>query len=410
MPEIICPNCGKAFKIDETGYADILKQVRNREFQSEVRDKTDSAVRLAEAEKDKVIAQLRQELSAASAQGEAAVKLAEAEKDKEIADLRGKLNAAQTEQIVAVQNAQRRSEDQRHEMELEIERLKNAWAAAQKDLKAKDDAHKIALQEKDAEIERVRDMKARLSTKMVGETLEQHCQIQFNQLRMTAFPRAYFEKDNDASGGTKGDYIFRDYAEDGTEYISIMFEMKNEMDTTATKHRNEDFFKKLDKDRTEKGCEYAVLVSMLEADNELYNTGIVDVSYLYPKMYVIRPQFFLPLISLLRNAAQGSIRYRQQLAIMRQQNEDVEDFTRQLNDFKSKFSKNYQDATNRFNDAIKEIDETIKHLQKVRDALLLSGKHLSTANSKVEELTIKRLTKGNETMKEKFEAAGISIE
>lgn len=410
MPEIICPNCGKAFKIDETGYADILKQVRDREFQSEVRDKTDSAVRLAEAEKDKVIARLRQELSAASAQGEAAVKLAEAEKDKEIADLRGKLNAAQTEQTVAVQNAQRRSEDQRHEMELEIERLKNAWAAAQKDLKAKDDAHKIALQEKDAEIERVRDMKARLSTKMVGETLEQHCQIQFNQLRMTAFPRAYFEKDNDASGGTKGDYIFRDYAEDGTEYISIMFEMKNEMDTTATKHRNEDFFKKLDKDRTEKGCEYAVLVSMLEADNELYNTGIVDVSYLYPKMYVIRPQFFLPLISLLRNAAQGSIRYRQQLAIMRQQNEDVEDFTRQLNDFKSKFSKNYQDATNRFNDAIKEIDETIKHLQKVRDALLLSGKHLSTANSKVEELTIKRLTKGNETMKEKFEAAGIEIE
>ncbi|MBQ4262393.1 MAG: DUF2130 domain-containing protein [Ruminococcus sp.] len=403
MPEIICPNCGKAFKIDETSYADILKQVRDREFRAEVQDKTDSAVRLAEAEKEKIIAQLQQKLAAAEEQKATAVRLAEAEKDKVIADLRAK-------ETIAVQTAKQAGESERHKLELEKAELRSAWETAQKELQAQSAAHKLALQDKDAEIERVRDMKARLSTKMVGETLEQHCEIQFNQIRMAAFPRAYFEKDNDASGGTKGDYIFRDYAEDGTEYISIMFEMKNEMDTTATKHRNEDFFKKLDKDRTEKGCEYAVLVSMLEADSELYNTGIVDVSYLYPKMYVIRPQFFLPIISLLRNAAQGSLQYRQQLEIAKHQNEDVENFTRQLNEFKQKFSKNYQDATNRYNDAIKEIDATISHLQKVKESLLTSGEHLRRANSKVEDLTIKRLTRGNPTMTEKFAAAGIDTE
>jgi len=253
-------------------------------------------------------------------------------------------------------------------------------------------------------------MKTKLSTKMVGETLEQHCEIEFNRLRTTAFPLAYFEKDNDASGGSKGDYIFRDYDESGTEYISIMFEMKNEMDETATKHKNEDFLRKLDKDRADKKCEYAVLVSLLESDSEYYNAGIVDMSYRYPKMYVIRPQFFIPLISLLRNAAQSSLGYRQELALLRQQSLDVENFSAQLSDFKQRFAKNYELASRRFGEAIEEIDKTIAHLEKTKKALLSSEDNLRLANNKAEDLTIKKLVKNNPTMAERFVDAGIKIE
>ncbi len=410
MQEIICPHCGKAFKIDEAGYAAIVKQVRDREFSAEVAKQTASAVKLAEAEKEKTISKLQAELEAAEDRQAAAVREMEVGKDKTIAELQANLDAFEDRKTIAVEREKHNAETQKAELEREMDRLKNEWEKAQAALEQEQTAHELAMKEKDAELDRVRDMKTKLSTKMVGETLEQHCEIQFNQLRAAAFPTAYFEKDNDASGGTKGDYIFRDYDDSGAEYISIMFEMKNEMETTATKHRNEDFFKKLDKDRRDKGCEYAVLVSMLEADSELYNTGIVDVSHRYEKMYVIRPQFFIPLISLLRNAARGSIAVRQELVAARNQNADVEAFTAQLNDFKIKFSKNYNDATNRYNDAIKEIEKTIDHLKKVKEALETSGEHLRRANTKVEDLSIKRLVKGNPTMTEKFKAAGIDVE
>jgi len=306
------------------------------------------------------------------------VQLAEAAKDREIVSLTAKIEKMNSD--FTLQQEQARSEQE------------------------------IILRQKDEQIAFYKDMKTKLSTKMVGETLEQHCEIEFNRLRAAAFPLAYFEKDNDASGGSKGDFIFRDFDENGMEYISIMFEMKNEMDATATKHKNEDFFKKLDRDRNDKKCEYAVLVSLLESDSELYNAGIVDVSYRFPKMYVIRPQFFIPLISLLRNAAQNSLGYRQELALMRQQNLDVESFNTQLNDFKQRFAKNYELASRRFGEAIDEIDKTIAHLQKTKEALLSSENNLRLANNKAEDLTIKRLTKGNPTMTERFTDAGIKIE
>lgn len=411
MQEIQCPHCGKAFTIDEAGYAAIVQQVRDREFNQELARQTESAVKLSAAEKDAVIAELKSKLESAAAQKDLAVREAADRQQEEIRALREKLTAAESEKTLAVQAAEHKAEQARFAKEKELMELHAALEKQEAEYRLQkqqsDTEQALILKQKDEEIAFYRDMKARMSTKMVGETLEQHCEIEFNRLRAAAFPNAYFEKDNDARTGTKGDYIFRDYDEDGTEYISVMFEMKNEMDTTATKHRNEDFLKKLDKDRTEKGCEYAVLVTLLESESELYNTGIVDMSYRYPKMYVIRPQFFIPLISLLRNAARGSLDYRRQLVAAQNQHVDVENFNRQLQDFKERFSRDYRLASERFSDAIDEIDKSIARLQKVKDALLKSGEHLRHADAKAEELTVKRLTKGNETMKELFREAGI---
>ena len=411
MHEIQCPHCGKAFTIDEAGYAAIVQQVRDREFNQELARQTESAVKLSGAEKDAAIAELKSKLDAAEAQKTLAVREASDRQQEEIRALRDQLTAAEAEKALAVQAAERKAETERFAREKELLELHAALEKQEAEFRLQkqqsDTEQALILKQKDEEIAFYKDMKARMSTKMVGETLEQHCEIEFNRLRAAAFPNAYFEKDNDARTGTKGDYIFRDYDEDGTEYISVMFEMKNEMDTTATKHRNEDFLKKLDKDRTEKGCEYAVLVTLLESDSELYNTGIVDMSYRYPKMYVIRPQFFIPLISLLRNAARGSLDYRRQLVAVQNQNVDVENFNRQLQDFKERFSRDYRLASERFSDAIDEIDKSIARLQKVKEALLKSGEHLRHADAKAEELTVKRLTKGNETMKELFRDAGI---
>ena len=411
MHEIQCPHCGKAFTIDEAGYAAIVQQVRDREFNQELARQTESAVKLSGAEKDAAIAELKSKLDAAEAQKTLAVREASDRQQEEIRALRDQLTAAEAEKALAVQAAERKAETERFAREKELLELHAALEKQEAEFRLQkqqsDTEQALILKQKDEEIAFYKDMKARMSTKMVGETLEQHCEIEFNRLRAAAFPNAYFEKDNDARTGTKGDYIFRDYDEDGTEYISVMFEMKNEMDTTATKHRNEDFLKKLDKDRTEKGCEYAVLVTLLEAESELYNTGIVDMSYRYPKMYVIRPQFFIPLISLLRNAARGSLDYRRQLVAVQNQNVDVENFNRQLQDFKERFSRDYRLASERFSDAIDEIDKSIARLQKVKEALLKSGEHLRHADAKAEELTVKRLTKGNETMKELFRDAGI---
>ena len=411
MQEIQCPHCGKAFTIDEAGYAAIVQQVRDREFNQELARQTESAVKLSGAEKDAAIAELKSRLEAAAVQKDLAVREAADRQQEEIRALREKLTAAESEKVLAVQAAEHKAEQERFEKDRELLELHAALEKQESEFRLQkqqsDTEQALILKQKDEEIAFYRDMKARMSTKMVGETLEQHCEIEFNRLRAAAFPNAYFEKDNDARTGTKGDYIFRDYDEDGTEYVSVMFEMKNEMDTTATKHRNEDFLKKLDKDRSEKGCEYAVLVTLLEADSELYNTGIVDMSYRYPKMYVIRPQFFIPLISLLRNAARGSLEYRRQLAAAQNQHVDVENFNRQLQDFKERFSRDYRLASERFSDAIDEIDKSIARLQKVKEALLKSGEHLRHADAKAEELTVKRLTKGNETMKELFRDAGV---
>ena len=411
MQEIQCPHCGKAFTIDEAGYAAIVQQVRDREFNQELARQTESAVKLSGAEKDAAIAELKSRLEAAAVQKDLAVREASDRQQEEIRALREKLTAAESVKVLAVQAAEHKAEQERFEKDRELLELHAALEKQESEFRLQkqqsDTEQALILKQKDEEIAFYRDMKARMSTKMVGETLEQHCEIEFNRLRAAAFPNAYFEKDNDARTGTKGDYIFRDYDEDGTEYVSVMFEMKNEMDTTATKHRNEDFLKKLDKDRSEKGCEYAVLVTLLEADSELYNTGIVDMSYRYPKMYVIRPQFFIPLISLLRNAARGSLEYRRQLAAAQNQHVDVENFNRQLQDFKERFSRDYRLASERFSDAIDEIDKSIARLQKVKEALLKSGEHLRHADAKAEELTVKRLTKGNETMKELFRDAGV---
>jgi hypothetical protein len=413
MQEIQCPHCGKAFTIDEAGYAAILQQVRDREFNQELARQTESAVKLSAAEKDAAIAELKSKLDAAEVQKTLAVREAADRQQEEIRALRDRLTAAEAEKTLAVQAAERKAEQARFEKDRELLELHAALEKQEAEFRLQkqqsDTEQALILKQKDEEIAFYKDMKARMSTKMVGETLEQHCEIEFNRLRAAAFPNAYFEKDNDVRTGTKGDYIFRDYDENGAEYISIMFEMKNEMDTTATKHRNEDFLKKLDKDRTDKGCEYAVLVTLLESESELYNTGIVDMSYRYPKMYVIRPQFFIPIISLLRNAAQSSLDYRRQLVAVQNQHVDVETFNQQLQDFKERFSRDYRLASERFNDAIEEIDKSIARLQKVKEALLKSGEHLRHADAKAEELTVKRLTRGNETMKEMFRDAGIDV-
>lgn len=432
MHEIICPHCGKAFKIDEAGYADILKQVRDSTFEQQLHE------RLALAEQDKryavelartsVTIELQQAAAAKDSEiqdlkarldaGEVARKLAEqaaadlakarldaelqrsaATKDGQIQGLRAKLDALELAQKLATIEAVGSLEREREELKGALARAALAKELAEKSLK---DKYETQIKDRDDTIERLRDMKARLSTKMVGETLEQHCETEFNRIRATAFPRAYFEKDNDARTGSKGDYILRDRDEADTEIVSIMFEMKNESDRTATRNRNEDFLKELDKDRTEKGCEYAVLVSLLEPDSELFNTGIVDMFHRYPKMYVIRPQFFIPIITLLRNAAMNSLKYKSELALVKAQNVDITNFEADLDTFKTAFAKNYDLASRRFQTAIEEIDKSIDHLQKTKDALLGTDRNLRLANDKAQEVTIKKLTRGNPTMAAKF--------
>ena len=458
MHEIICPHCGKAFKIDEAGYADILKQVRDGEFEQQLHERLElaeqdkrNAIELAKNEvgsemqkttaaKDTEIQKLKAQLDA----GEVAKKLAvtealssvekkcdelaneveQAKRDKqaateladtklskelqeaaatknaEIQDLKAKLGAKEVAQKLAITEAVNTVEKERDELKNGLKQVELEKQLAEKSLK---DKYETQIKDRDDAIERLRDMKARLSTKMVGETLEQHCETEFNRIRATAFPRAYFEKDNDASTGSKGDYIFRDSDEAETEIVSIMFEMKNEIDTTATKKKNEDFLKELDKDRTEKGCEYAVLVSLLEPDSELYNTGIVDVFHRYPKMYIVRPQFFLPMITLLRNAAMKSLEYKTELALVKAQHIDITNFEDDLDKFKTAFGKNYDLASRKFQTAIDEIDKSINHLQKTKDALLGTDRNLRLANDKAQDVTIKKLTRRNDTMASKFE-------
>ncbi|PKV09092.1 DUF2130 domain-containing protein [Bifidobacterium asteroides] len=498
MPEIVCPNCKTAFTIDEAGYADILKQVRDKDFDRQLRERLEQAERenskireldQAQAEqtlqktksaKDAQIQELQAKLESEQAAKELAVSEALRKVEKEKDDLSAKLDKAESEkqqaldlaeanskselqkaaadkeaEIVKLQNQldafelQKKQElaqalgpvqkerndfkgrlerlqlEKESEEKLSKEQLKSQLQAvvADKDseiaelksnldkaeLQSKIEAkslkerYEVQIQDRDEQIERLRDLKAKLSTKMVGETLEQHCQIEFNKLRSTAFPNAYFEKDNDARTGSKGDFIFRDKDDSGTEIVSIMFEMKNEMDTTSTKHKNEDFFKELDKDRREKNCEYAIMVSLLEPDSDLYNTGIVDVSYRYPKMYVVRPQFFIPIITLLRDAAKNSLQYKNELEEERAQNIDITHFEEELDSFKSAFGRNYEIASKKFKSAVEEIDKSINHLNKIKDALLGSENQLRLANNKAQDVTIRRLTRNNETMKAKFD-------
>ncbi len=457
MNDIICPHCGKAFKIDEAGYADILKQVRDNDFENQLHERLElaerdkrSAVELAraqmsaelqkqtaarEAEIQSLKSQLQAEevarqlavtqaladvekqrdalasaLEQARQETQSAKQIAEArlvhelqkaatDKDTQIQALKARLDNAEMAQTLAITEARSVLEKQRDELQARLERTRLEKQLAEQSLR---DRYETQIKDRDDAIERLRDMKARLSTKMVGETLEQHCETEFNRIRATAFPRAYFEKDNDARTGSKGDYIFRDSDEGGTEIVSIMFEMKNESDTTATKKRNEDFLKELDRDRTEKGCEYAVLVSLLEPESELYNTGIIDVFHRYPKMYVVRPQFFIPIITLLRNAAMNSLKYKTELALVKAQNIDITNFESRLDSFKDAFSKNYDLASRRFQTAIEEIDKSIDHLQKTKDALLGADRNLRLANDKAQDVTIKKLTKNNPTMAAKF--------
>ncbi|MBN2824648.1 MAG: DUF2130 domain-containing protein [Campylobacterales bacterium] len=422
MNEIICPHCGKAFKIDEAGYADILKQVRNAEFEKQLKERLElaqnekqnalalaqerfnSQMQQANADKEAQIQQLKAQL----AQGETHKQLAlnealnkiEKEKDAQIQELKAKLDSSEMVKKLEITKVLSAAEKERDELKNQLQQTQLQKQLSEQSLKER---YEIQLKDRDEAIERLKDMKAKLSTKMVGETLEQHCETEFNRIRSSAFPRAYFEKDNDASSGSKGDYIFKDVDENGTEIVSIMFEMKNENDTTATKKKNEDFFKELDKDRNEKGCEYAILVSLLENESELYNSGIVDVSYRYPKMYVIRPQFFISMITLLRNASMKSLQYKNELAIVKAQNIDVSNFEEKLEKFKSGFSHNYDLASKKFQTAIDEIDKSILHLQKTKDALLGVNNNLRLANDKAQDVTIKKLTHGNPTMKAKFE-------
>lgn len=457
MHEIICPHCEKAFKIDEAGYADILKQVRDSEFDQQLherlelaekdkinavdlaKEKVGSEMQKAAADKDTEIQRLKAKLDAgevtqqlavtealkvvekerdafandlkqAKQDSESTSELAKAnhsnqlqettaKKDAEIQELKAKLSANEVVQKHAITEAVNEAEKGSNQLKSDLDRATLEKQLAEKALK---DKYETQIRDREDEIERLRDMRVRLSTKMVGETLEQHCETEFNRIRATAFPRAYFEKDNDARTGSKGDYIFRDSDESDTEIVSIMFEMKNENDETATKKKNENFLKELDKDRNEKQCEYAVLVSLLEPDSELFNSGIVDVSHRYQKMYVIRPQFFIPIITLLRNAAQNSLKYKTELAIVKAQNVDITNFESELDEFRTGFARNYELASKKFKTAISEIDKTIDHLQKTRDALLGSENNLRLANNKADDLSVKKLTKKNPTMAMKF--------
>ena len=378
MSEIKCPKCGTTFKVDDASYADILSQVRGAEFENELHERLKESEKQAAADKE----------------------LALAKSETEIEQLKAKLKAAETEKELAVAKALAPVEKERDQLASDLKAKTSEAQLRETSIVAQ---YKGALKLKDDEIQQLKDMKAKLSTKMIGETLEQHCQNSFNQIRMAAFPNAYFEKDNDARTGSKGDYIFRECDEDGNEIISIMFEMKNENETTATKHKNEDFFKELDKDRQEKKCEYAVLVSLLEADSELYNTGIVDVSYKYEKMYVIRPQFFIPIITLLRNAALNSMKYKKELVAVKNQDIDISNFEKDMNEWKAGWANTMKNAGKKHLEAIEQINKAIKDLEKTRDALMMSDKHLAIAEGKLDELSIKRLTRGNPTMRAKFE-------
>ena len=388
MPEIKCPKCGQVFTVDESGYAAIVAQVRDAEFQNAILEK---------------IKQLEQEKQSELKLLESTAKL---DKEQSISTLNQKVASLEAQLDTLGREKDLEKAQSISKLQQEIEKLKAQISSQEKDTLLKEqnlkENYELRLKEKDTQIEFYKDLKTKMSTKMVGETLEQHCEIEFNKLRATGFQKAYFEKDNDARTGSKGDYIYRESTEDGVEFISIMFEMKNEMDKTATKHKNEDFLKELDKDRQEKGCEYAVLVSLLEADNELYNCGIVDVSHKYQKMYIIRPQFFIPMITVLRNAALHSIQYKRQLVDYKNQNIDISNFEAEMNDFKDKFQRNYQLASDKFQKAIDEIDKTIDHLQRTKEALLSSENNLRLANNKAQDLTIKRLTKNNPTMAQKF--------
>ncbi len=406
MNEIICPHCHKAFKVDEAGYADILKQVRDHQFEEELQNRLalaekdkQSAIQIAEAKvREALQEQLAQkETAIAKLKSDAAVELTQklAQKEAEVAK-----KLAITE---AVQKIEKERDNLLNEVKTKELEKQNLESTLVQEYTAKLQSKEEIIKYKEEEIARVKDMKAKLSTKMIGETLEQHCETEFNKLRATAFQNAYFEKDNDARSGSKGDFIYKETDEAGNEIISIMFEMKNEGDETATKKKNEDFFKELDKDRNEKKCEYAVLVTMLEAESEYYNTGIVDVSHKYPKMYVVRPQFFIPIITLLRNAAMNSLKYKAELALVRNQNIDITNFEEKINQFKEGFARNYDLASRKFQTAIDEIDKTIIHLQKTKEALLSSDNNLRLANQKAEDLTIKKLTHGNPTMKAKFD-------
>jgi len=457
MHDITCPHCNKAFKIDESGYADILKQVRDSEFEQQLHERLElaekdkvnavdlakekvgnelqkaaadkdaeiqrlnakldagvikqqlavaEALKVVEKERDTFASELKQakqdsETTSALAKANHSNQLQEAaaKKDAKIQELKTEISANEVAQKHAISDAVNEAEKGSNKLKSDLDRATLEMQLSEKSLK---DKYETQIKDREDEIERLRDMKARLSTKMVGETLEQHCETEFNRIRATAFPRAYFEKDNDARTGSKGDYIFRDSDESETEIVSVMFEMKNENDETATKKKNEDFLKELDKDRNEKQCEYAVLVSLLEPDSELYNSGIVDVSHRYKKMYVIRPQFFIPIITLLRNAAQNSLKYKTELAIVKAQNVDITNFESELDDFRTGFARNYELASKKFKTAIQEIDKTIDHLQKTKDALLGSENNLRLANNKADDLTVKKLTKKNPTMAEKF--------
>lgn len=428
MPEIKCPKCGEIFRVDESGYAAIIDQVRNAEFHKELHEREaqlskekENELSLiktqAKMEKEQSTATLKQEIERLKAEITTVAKDKDIEKERslnclnqEIERLKAQVQSNEQAQTLAVASAVSEKKDELVEKDKKIMQLESQLKEAEKDKQLQEQSLKdnfaVQLKAKDTEIAFYKDLKIRQSTKMVGETLEQHCEIEFNRLRATAFQNAYFEKYNDAKTGSKGDYIFRESTPEGIEFISIMFEMKNEMETTATKHKNEDFFKELDKDRNEKNCEYAVLVSLLESDNELYNTGIIDVSHRYPKMYVIRPQFFISMITLLRNAALNSVQYRKQLAEYKNQNIDISNFEAEMNDFKEKFGRNYQLASDKFRKAIEEIDKTIDHLQKTKDALLSSENNLRLANNKAQDLTVKRLTRNNPTMAQKFAELG----
>lgn len=400
MNEISCPHCNKAFKVDETGYANILKQVRDSEFDKQLQERLELASKekqnAIELTKEKTINQMRDDASKKIKEASESL----AERDKMIAQLKAQIDSNEVKEKLAINEAVNNIEKERDELKNNLKEVRLKSELAENSLK---DKYETQIKDRDDAIERLKDMKARLSTKMIGETLEIHCETEFNRIRSTAFPNAYFEKDNDARSGSKGDYIFKDEDIEGTEIVSIMFEMKNESDTTATKKKNEDFFKELNKDREEKKCEYAVLVSLLESDSELYNSGIVDVSYQYPKMYVIRPQFFIPIITLLRNASMKSLEFKNELARVREQNIDITNFEDDLEQFKEAFGKNYNLASKKFESAIASIDKSIDQLQKTKDALLGTERNLRLANDKAHGVTIKKLTRKNPTMAAKFE-------
>ena len=450
MEEIRCPKCGEVFQVDKNGYDQIARQVRDKEFLKELDSRLESDLKVIRLQKDKelsesitqkdieilqknqTIAELQAKLDASETEKNLAIskalekkneeltkeektysehlsqkELEISDRDKLISELKAKLNASETEKKLAVAEAVEQKNAELSQKVTEIANLRGEIKSKETEHRLKEQSlqkqYENKLKQKEELIEYYKDFKARQSTKMIGESLEQHCLTQFNSIRMTAFPNAYFEKDNDAKTGSKGDFIYRESSEEGTEFISIMFEMKNEADTTATKHKNEDFFKELDKDRREKGCEYAILVSLLEIDNELYNNGIVDVSYKFPKMYVIRPQFFIPMITLLRNAAQNSLHYRHELQIVRNQQIDISHFEENMNDFKEGFAHNYRLASEKFVTAIEEIDKTIDHLQKTKKALLSSENNLRLANKKADDLSIKKLTKNAPSLKVMFD-------